>query len=83
MREAIIHEPNNMVIKEMGHLKPLEFGFVVNGDYQGHLVIRTASVTKFEVMDLTAFGTDHCWTTENDILVQLIPKAQLTLIQDL
>jgi len=83
MRKTIIQCDKDVSVKEMGDLEPLEFGVVINGDYQGHLVMRTASVNKFEVIDLTAFGPDHCWTIGNDLLIKLIPKAQLTLIQDL
>ena len=49
----------------MGKMKPLEVAVIVDGDYEGHYVMRTASLDKFEVFSLTNPKEDECWTSAN------------------
>jgi len=55
----------------MSEMKTLEIGTICevpNGiDNKGHLVMRTASTQNFEVMDLTNFGEDHCWSDRQSL----------------
>ena len=67
--------------KPMYEMQPLEVCVVVaNGSYVGHVVMRTASQTKFEVMDLTDPRPDSCWTDSPNIQVrELYPGETYTL----
>jgi hypothetical protein len=40
----------------MGNMKPLQIGVIVSDPYNGHIVMRTASTDRFELMDLTNPG---------------------------
>ena len=49
--------------KPMYEMRPLEVCVVVaNCSYDDHVVMRTASITHFEVMNLTDPRPDYCWT---------------------
>jgi len=66
---------------KMCDMKPLQVGYVVGGFYNGHLVMRTASIDKFEVIDLTQYREDTCWTDlEIDHNVKLlVPDEEVTI----
>lgn len=49
----------------MAGMKPLQFGRIISNDYRNHVVMRTASINHFEVMDLSNPGADECWTGAN------------------
>ena len=66
----------------MAELKPCQLAIVVEyeSDYIGDIVMRTASVDKFEVMILSDAKRGHCWTVQCNIKVKLLPKGtKLTL----
>jgi len=48
----------------MADIQPLEIGVIIDHKsvHYGHVVMRTASTGKIEVMDLTSPGIDVCWT---------------------
>jgi hypothetical protein len=49
---------------DMGDMAPLDVGYIVDVETEthlGHMVLRTADSSKFEVMDLTSPGRDMCW----------------------
>jgi len=47
----------------MGAMEPLQVGRIVSQSSSsvGHIVLRTASTSKFEVMDITDGTVDACW----------------------
>ena len=60
-------------VVEMGDLEPFQIGIIVDTDssckvYKGHLVMRTASTDKFEVMDISEPKEDMCWTDDDTSL---------------
>lgn len=56
----------------MREMKPLQIG---KTDF-GHIVMRTASVDKFEVMDLTEPIQENCWTGNPGVRVRLLNKNE-------
>jgi hypothetical protein len=74
-------------IIKMSDMKPGDIGqvhaFVPGGMYDGHLVMRTFSSDKFEVMDLSDPGKNSCWQSEPAFIkVELLPpgsKVTLTV----
>jgi len=54
----------------MSDMKPGQIGIIVSiphtkislEKYVGHLVMRSLSIDNYEVMDLTKFTPDACWT---------------------
>ena len=65
----------------MGNMRPLQVGVIVDGDYKGRYVLRTASKRHFEVMDLSVPKVSGCWTDENyDLQVRLLdPNEEVIL----
>ena len=61
MIEIVKDNVEKNIIK-MRDMKPLQIGRLIVG---GHIVMRTASTRKFEVMDLTVPGLDSCWTNDD------------------
>jgi len=60
--------------KSLGEMEPCEIGRVINGCYKGCIVMRTASIDKFEVMNLSHPGVDSCWTnTRLGVGIRVIP----------
>ena len=53
----------------MGEMRPLEIGIIhskeLHPDYDGFIVMRTASTEKFEVMSLTNMQDSFCWTNDD------------------
>jgi hypothetical protein len=78
--EIVKSEEENIIIP-MNKMKPLQIGIISGWNYSninGHIVMRTASGHRFEVMDITNPGPDKCWTSEDiDIKVKLLPNAVL------
>ena len=58
----------------MSEMKPCDIGIIQEESFIGHLVMRTSSKSKFEVIDLSSFRPDNCWIDKPDILVKLIPQ---------
>jgi hypothetical protein len=52
-------------IIKMSEMRPCEFGRIIDLPLSGHLVMRTASSIKFEIMDLTDLREDRCWTNKD------------------
>jgi len=78
MTEVIIK--NQMKTIKMCELKPLQMARVspntVNPEScNNHIVMRTASIDKVEVMDLTSPGPNECWTGEPSLMVELLPDG--------
>lgn len=64
----------------MSEMKPYQIGRIVSEVYSGKIVMRTASIDKFEVMNLTDPRGDFCWLEPDPtILVELFPPG--TVIQ--
>jgi hypothetical protein len=54
--------PKSRIIK-MSEMKPLQFGRLVHSSpINRHLVMRTASSSLFEVINLTIMRPNQCWT---------------------
>ena len=80
----IMGENQNEAIVKMYHMKPLQVGRIVcNGNdmRNNHLVMRTASTEKFEVIDLSEYEEDACWTDpEASYNVKLLaPDEEVTI----
>lgn len=65
-------------IMEMHEMLPLQVARIVEKDLKStyHIVMRTASVRKFEVIDLTEPGPNECWIGEPTIQVELLPPDE-------
>ena len=62
----VIEKGQVVMMKDM---MPLQIGKIVHND---RIVMRTASTSHFEVMDLSVPGLNSCWQDKtNDILVEL------------
>ena len=64
----------------MGNMKTLDIGRIRGGEYEGHVVMRTASTDKFEVMNMTESRTDVCWTKHNTLQVELFKSGEAITI---
>ncbi|MFW6311769.1 MAG: hypothetical protein ACOC1K_05990 [Nanoarchaeota archaeon] len=62
---------------DMSEMKPYEIGVLTHPGFEGTIVMRTASETKFEVMKLSGdIGVDECWTNrDSGHKVKLLPKG--------
>jgi len=69
-------------IKPMKDMKPLEIGRIIetSSSYNGHYVMRTASSTNFEVIDLSKPGEDGCWTEPEEMKVELLSEMDTLVI---
>ena len=57
----------------MRDMKPLQVATIISDNrYNGHLVMRTASRTPFEVMDLTEAKAGLCWDSHTSLNVELV-----------
>ena len=77
MFKAEIHNDTTDDILTMADLKPCQLAVVVeDNNYRGTIVMRTASISQFEVMDLSNPGEDNCWTGKgNWMRLRLLPKG--------
>lgn len=66
------------IIIPMSEMKPLEIGEIVERGYNNCIVMRTESEGHFEVMNLTEFRVDECWSCRSNIKVKLL-NATLTV----
>jgi len=69
MLRIVSETKENERIVLMKDMKPFQAGRVVGS---GHIVMRTAATSKFEVMDLTNHFPDSCWTGCPNLAVQLL-----------
>jgi len=60
----------------MCQMNPCDIGVIRDGECKGHIVMRTASPSKFEVMDLSNFGRGQCWLDKSTISVRLFTEKQ-------
>jgi len=60
----------------MNELKPLQAGYIVgNTPYWNTIVLRTASIRNFEVMDISNPGAGKCWDDQaTDLQVKILDK---------
>lgn len=66
----------------MKDLKPLQLAKVVEGEYEGHIVMRTACTEPTEVMDLSDPTEDSCWTGDIPYYeVELLPKGTIITLE--
>ncbi|MFA5432842.1 MAG: hypothetical protein WC319_08230 [Candidatus Paceibacterota bacterium] len=76
-------EPKESQIKtamKMRDMEPLQFGVIVDGLNKGHLVMRTAAKSNFEVMDISNPEPDGWWNKEVSLMVELLPPGtEITL----
>lgn len=68
---------NQGKIIRMSEMQSLQIGKIVDKEFNGHIVMRTVSSRKFEVVDLTM--PHSFWDQANDIMVELFPPG--TVIQ--
>ena len=73
-------------VKFMSEMKPLELAIVIepNGTHDGELVMRTASLNTFEVMNLSSARVDNCWRNEGGgkaLRVCPLPKGKTFTIE--
>lgn len=77
--EVVLKKKEKHTVVKMSEMEPLQIGKIISGEsYKGNIVMRTASVDTFEVMNLTIFRTNRCWTSReriNTIEVELLPPT--------
>ena len=61
-------------IVKMCDMKPYQAGTLLSGTQQGHIVMRTASSQKFEVMDLTVAAEKVSWCDGSGLEVELLTE---------
>ena len=75
MLKLITNEESDDDLIEMRYMKPFELGYIQEGsEYYNCLVMRTSSLTQFEVINLTEPEVNNCWS-ENSLLVRLLPAG--------
>jgi hypothetical protein len=79
MLKIILEDINEI---PMLQLKPCQIAVVTdeNQEYYGHLVMRTASMEQFEVMDLTEFQEGECWITPENTAKVIPVEASITIV---
>jgi hypothetical protein len=83
----ILQQPKTTPTILMSEMEPLEIGVIVSsentfGNYEGHYVMRTASESHFEVMDLTKGEVGGCWTIPSmSIEVRLLEQGESITIK--
>jgi len=77
-------ETREYEIIEMHEMRPLQVGIIVQAShsYYGDIVMRTASQSKFEVMNLTSPRSNNCWMGYScSIKVRLLAKNETVTIK--
>jgi hypothetical protein len=72
---------NKSNIIRMDEMKPLQVGVVHSSQYKGIYVLRTASVDKFEVMNLSDPQADECWLDSTNQMVRLLDADESLTIE--
>lgn len=75
-------------IIKMSEMKILQIGVIIPDDDKfnynycvGDIVMRTQSLSEFEVMNLSRPGPENCWSCPNvRIKVKLLPEARIEVI---
>lgn len=68
-------------IVSMSSMKPLQIGQIVQGEDVGHYVLRTASVDRFEVIDLSEPREDGCWMNNPTLRVRLLNPDEFIVLE--
>jgi len=64
----------------MKNMPPCSLACIIEGQYKGHIVLRTASQNTCEVMNLTEPDADFCWTGKPLTTVKMLePGEKITL----
>ena len=84
MFKVIVEHSVKEKVLTMADLEPCQMAVVTEEHrYHGAIVMRTANVDEFEVMDLSDPRRDGCWTSiaqASKIKIKLLPKGtKLTL----
>ena len=63
-------------------MKPLDIAVVVDNEYKDDIIMRTASMDKFEALSLANPGLGKCWEQPNcSLRVKLLPPGtEITLM---
>jgi len=69
----------------MNKMQPLQIAVIIDRDYPeyfGHYVLRTASKDTFEVVDLSVWEPNYCWTDNDaDLRVKLLERDKKLVIE--
>ena len=78
MIEAKVDTKMDPRIIALNEMKPYDIGVIINGDsHNGNIVMRTARIRTFEVMDISSpSGDGSCWDRNNSINVRLFEKGE-------
>ena len=75
-------KPRNPLIT-MAEMKPLQVARIKSGCLskdEGTIIMRTASLDSFEIMDMTNPGADQYWAVKHEsIMVEPTPNATITI----
>lgn len=63
----------------MSEMKPCEVAKIVDERHHGNIVMRTQSSEVFEVMNLTNFKKDRCWSSPSCPLKVQLLNAEITV----
>jgi phosphoenolpyruvate-protein kinase (PTS system EI component) len=63
-------------IIKMSDMKPLDVGRIAVGPSKGLLVMRTASTSHFEVMNLSHMGMNSGWSYQTSLEVELAKNGE-------
>ena len=75
-------QKNERGLIRMMDMKPLQVGVVIDGSYEGAVVMRTASMNKPEVMNLSDPSVGRCWTTgQVTMTVRLLPPGEKVVVE--
>ncbi len=79
--EKVENKKQETVI-QMRDMEPLQVGQVVEeGEYYEHYVIRTAGISTFEIMDLTAPDGGACWGRNVPLKVRLLRPDEIVTLE--
>lgn len=75
----------------MSEMKPMQIGTIISHPdnpnmYWDHVVMRTQSLEKFEIMDLSTMCPDKCWLYKNSTMVDIWPVGStitLEVVEDI
>jgi len=65
----------------MNDMRPYDIGTVVSvGDYNGQMVMRTASRENFEVMNISNPGANKCWSSSTLMVEPLKSGTKVIMV---
>jgi hypothetical protein len=81
MIKVLSDKDENVV--EMRNMKPMQIGKILPTEpYAGDIVMRTQSTDTFEVMNLTNYADNTCWTHKPTIKVRLYTKPKTIIVSN-